>query len=154
MRARIILVGFGLCLLTVACYGADPSMGTWKLNEAKSKIPHGAGKNKTVVYEAAPDDNVKVTIDGVDTEGNPTHNEWTGKFDGNDYPVTGDPQEDARAVKQINDHTFTVTLKKDGQPAGTGRIVIDPDGKSRTVTIMRKGADGKQVTTRSLYTKQ
>jgi len=153
VRARRLLFVIGLCLVAVGCYGADPSMGRWKLNETKSKIPHGMAKNKTVVYEAAGDD-VKVTIDGVDGSGKPTHNEWTGKFDGNDYPVTGSDQEDTRAVKKINDYTYTVALKKDGLPAGTGRIVIDPDGKSRTVTIMRTGADGKKVTSRSVYDKK
>ena len=56
----------------------------------------GEGKNTTVVYEAAGDQ-VKVTIDGTDKDGKPTHNEWTGKFDGNDYAVTGDPKSDMRA---------------------------------------------------------
>ena len=70
-------------------------MGTWKLNEAKSKIAPGAPKNSTVVYEAAGD-NVKVTIDGTDGEGEPLHSAWTGKFDGNDYPVTGGPSVDMR----------------------------------------------------------
>lgn len=153
MKARRLLFGIALCLVAAACYGADPSMGRWKLNEAKSKIPHGMAKNKTVVYEAAGDQ-VKVTIDGVDGSGKPTHNEWTGKFDGNDYPVTGSDQEDARAVKKLNDYTYSVTLKKGGLPAGTGHIVIDPDGKSRTVTIMRTGPDGKKVTSRSVYDKK
>ena len=153
MRARKFLFGIGLCLVAVACYGADPTMGTWKLNAAKSRIPKGAAKNTTVVYEAAGDD-VKITIDGVDAEGKPTHDEWTGKFDGNDYPVTGNPQEDARALKKINNYTYTVAVKKDGQTAATGRIVIDPDGKSRTVTIMRTGANGKMVTSRAVYDKK
>jgi len=42
-------------------------MGTWKLNEAKSKLAPGVPKNTTVVYEAAGD-NVKVTVDGTDRE--------------------------------------------------------------------------------------
>jgi hypothetical protein len=153
MRARKVLLGIALCLVAVVCYGADPTMGRWKLNEAKSKIPKGAPKNKTVVYEAAGDD-VKITIDGVDGEGKPTHDEWTGKFDGNDYPVTGNPQEDTRALKKINDHTYTVAVKKDGQTTATGHIVIDPEGKSRTVTMMRTGPDGKKVTSRAVYDKR
>ena len=44
-------------------------------------------------YEAVGD-NVKVTVDGTDGEGKPTHNEWTGTFDGKDYPLTGDPASD------------------------------------------------------------
>ncbi|HEU5233904.1 MAG TPA: hypothetical protein VFU50_13660 [Terriglobales bacterium] len=152
MRTRNFLFVVGLCLVAVACYGADPTMGTWKLNEAKSRIPKGP-KNKTVVYEAAGDD-VKITIDGVDGAGNRTHDEWTGKFDGNDYPVTGNPREDTRALKKINDHTYTVTSKKDGQTTVTGHIVIDPDGKTRTVTTMRTGPNGKKITSRAVYDKR
>src|SRR3984893_13011430 len=47
-----------------------PQMGTWKLNEAKSKIPAGMGKNRTVVY-AEQKDKIKVTVDGVDKDGKP-----------------------------------------------------------------------------------
>ena len=45
-----------------------------------------APQNNTVVYEAAGD-SVKVTIYGTDRDGKPTHNEWTAKFDGKDYPL-------------------------------------------------------------------
>jgi hypothetical protein len=153
MRTRTFALVFGLCLLAVACYGSDPSMGTWKLNEAKSKVAKGSPKNQTVVYEASGD-SVKVTTDGTDAQGQPAHTEWTGKFDGQDYPVSGTSIEDARAVKKINDHTFTISLKKDGKEVGTGHIVIAPDGKSRTVTITRIGPDGKRVTTKSVYDKR
>jgi hypothetical protein len=77
-----------LCFLgAVLCFADDPQMGTWKLNEAKSKFAPGVPKDHTVVYEAAGD-NVKITVDGTDKEGKPKHTEWTGKFDGKDHPVT------------------------------------------------------------------
>src|SRR5271157_1793435 len=92
MRIRTILLTLAtLFAAVVACFAAgDVNMGTWKLNEAKSKISPGTAKNVTVVYAPAGDA-VKVTVDGVDADGKPAHNEWTGKFDGKDYPVTGDP---------------------------------------------------------------
>ena len=93
-----------LCRVAV-CFADDANMGTWKLNEANSKLGPGAPKNNTVVYEAAGD-KVKVTIDGTDKDGKPTRNEWTGKFDGKDYPVTGDPNSDARSITKIDDHTL------------------------------------------------
>src|ERR1700694_2527972 len=43
----------------------NPHMGTWKLNEAKSKIPAGMYKNTTAVYSEMKDE-MKVTVDGVD----------------------------------------------------------------------------------------
>jgi len=71
-------------------------MGIWKLNGAKSKIGVGAPPNTKVAFEAAGD-KVKVTIDGIGGDGKPTHNVWTGRFDGKDYPVTGDPTSDKRS---------------------------------------------------------
>jgi hypothetical protein len=97
-----------------AAFAADPHMGTWKLNEAKSKIGPGAPKNNTVVYEAAGD-NTKVTVDGVDGTGQPLHNVWTGKFDGKEYPVTGDANADMRSYTRVNERTLTFTQKKGGK---------------------------------------
>ena len=127
--------------------------GTWKLNEGKSKIPAGAPKNITVVYEAAGD-NTKVTVDGVDGAGKPTHNEWTGKFDGKDYPLTGDPLADTRSYKTVDDHTTDLTNKKDGKATLTGKIVLSADGKTRTVTVSGTDAKGKKVTFTTVYDKQ
>ena len=155
MKTQII--GLTLALSFVAgatCFAADdPQIGTWKLNEAKSKLTRDAGKNTTVVYEAAGDQ-VKVVIDGTDKDGKPTHNEWTGKFDGKDYAVTGDPKSDMRSYKKVDDHTLAFTVKKDGKTTATGRIVVAADGKSRMV--IAKGADeqGKESKDKAAYDKQ
>lgn len=150
------------CLLTIAvlfaamsvCVAAeDMNMGTWKLDEAKSKIAAGAPKNTTVVYEAAGD-SVKVTVDGVDGNGKPSHNEWTGKFDGKDYPLTGDPTADTRSYKRINAHTLALTNKKDGKVTTTGRVTVSADGKTRTVTTSGIDANGKKVDSTAVYDKQ
>lgn len=154
MKARATVLTLALCFVGVAlCIAADGFMGTWKLNEAKSKIGTGAPKNSTVVYEAAGE-NVKVTIDGTDGEGKPLHSEWTGKFDGNDYPVTGDPGVDMRSVKKVNDHTLTATQKKDGKVTTTARIVLSPDGQTRRVTASGKDAKGNKTSSTAVYDKQ
>ena len=154
MNKRSILFSLAALLATVVvCLAADVNMGTWKLNEAKSKISPGAPKNTTVVYEAAGD-SIKVTVEGVDAEGKPTHNEWTGKFDGKDYAVTGDPTSDMRAYKQVNDHTLDLTVKKGDKVTATGKIVVAKDGKSRTVTLSGTDAKGKKMTSTADYDKQ
>jgi len=128
-------------------------MGTWKLNEAKSKLAPGITKNTSVVYEAAGD-SIKVTVDGTNPDGTPAHNEWTGKFDGKDYPVTGDPNSDSRSYKETNANTLDLTIKKEGKVTGTGQIVVSPDGKMRTVTTTTTDAQGKKVKNVSVYDKQ
>ena len=143
-----LFVGVTMCLAA-----ANPNLGTWKLNEAKSKLGAGMPKNLTVVYEAAGD-NVKGTIDGVDGMGKPTHNEWTGKFDGKDYPVTGDSASDSRAIKQIDDHNYELTVKKGGKVTMSGKATISADGKTRTVKVSGTNAAGKKVEGTSVYDKQ
>lgn len=155
MKLKTAVLSLALCFFGAAvCYAADnPNMGTWKLNEAKSKIGAGATKNSTVVYEAAGD-STKVTVDGTNADGTPVHSEWTGKFDGKDYPVTGDPTADTRSYKQVNDHTLALTNKKGGKVVMTARIVVSADGKSRTVTGSGTNPEGKKVSSTSVYDKQ
>jgi len=155
MKARAVWLFLAMCLVGVASsHGADdPFLGTWKLNEAKSKITAGSGKNSTVVYEMSGD-SIKVTIDGTGPDGAATHSEWTGKFDGKDYPVTGDPNEDTRAVKKVSAHLATFAVKKGGKVVETGRIVVAADGKTRTVTTQGVDAKGMKVGGSAVYDKQ
>ena len=154
MKAKMSLLTLALCFAArTLCFASDAQMGTWKLNEAKSKLGPGAPKNSIVVYEAAGDD-VNVTIDGTDKDGNPTHTKWTGKFDGKDYPVTGDSNSDTRSVTKIDDHTYGFNVKKGRKVTTSGRIVVAPDGKSRTVTTTGTDANGKKVTSTAVYDKQ
>ncbi len=154
MKARAIVLTLALCFVGVAvCYAADAFTGTWKLNEAKSKLGPGTPKNTTVVYEAAGD-NVKITVEGIDSEGKPTHNEWTGKFDGKDYPVTGDSSSDVRSYTKINDRTLTFTAKKESKVTLTGRIMVSEDGKSRTVSTTATDSKGNKVSGTAVYDKQ
>ena len=155
MVKRILLVTLALCFAgATASFAADsPHMSTWKLNEATSKISPGSPKNQTVIYEAAGD-NVKVTVDGVDGSGQPTHNVWTGKFDGKDYPLTGDPTADTRSYKVVNERTMTLTMKKGNKVMTTGRLVVSADGKNRTVTTTVTSPQGQKVNTTAVYDKQ
>jgi hypothetical protein len=154
MKTRTTLLTFVMLFVGLTiCSAQNPSLGTWKLNEAKSKIPAGSAKNLTVTYEAAGD-SIKGTIDGVDGQGKPTHTEWTGKFDGKDYPVTGDSASDTRAIKQVDDHHYNLTVKKGGKVTMTGKAVIAADGKSRTVTVSATNAAGAKVESVGVYDKQ
>ena len=154
MKARAIATTLALCLIGAAlCLAADGFLGTWKLNEAKSKLAPGTAKNSTVVYSTMGDQ-MMVTIDGTDAAGKPAHNEWMGKFDGKDYPVTGDSTSDTRSVKKVDDHNLTFAVKKGGKVLFTGTIVLSADGKTRTVTTEGTDATGKKVTAVSVYDKQ
>jgi hypothetical protein len=153
VKIRTTVLTFAMLFVGLTLCFADNHMGTWKLNEAKSKLTPGFPKNTMVVYQAAGD-NVKAIVDGVDGQGKPTHNEWTGKFDGKDYPVIGDPASDARSYKTVDDRTLDVTVKKGGKVTITGRIVVSADGKVRTLTSSGTDSAGKKIQNTSVYDKQ
>ena len=154
MKGRVILLTLAaLFASATVCLAQNPHMGTWKLNEAKSKFSAGATKNQSVVYEAAGDQ-IKVIVDGVAADGTAVHHEWTGKFDGKYYAVTGDPASDMRAYRRINNHTMSITGKKSGKTTMTGRITVTANGRTRTVTTYATDAKGRRVSNRAVYDKQ
>jgi hypothetical protein len=154
MKTKTIGLILAFCFLTgAACFAADPQTGSWKLNEAKSKFTPGTPKNTVVVYEAVGDQ-VKVTVEGTDAKGKPARNEWTGRFDGKDYPVTGDPTSDMRSYKRVNDRTLEFTARKNRKVMVTGRVVVSADGKSRTVTTSGTTPKGKKFKNTAVYDKQ
>jgi hypothetical protein len=153
MKTKAIAVAFSLVFFTLAMgVQTSPQIGTWKLNEAKSKFT-GKARNHTVVYEVTGDQ-TKVTVDGVDESGAAIHNEWTGKFDGKDYALTGDATGDMRSYRKINSRTLSMTIKKGGKTVTTGRIVVSADGKTRTVTTTSTNQQGKKVTNVAVYDRQ
>src|SRR5712691_3370601 len=128
-------------------------MGTWKLNEAKSKLPAEMGKNTMVTY-AEQKDKIKVTVDGVDKDGKPTQGVWVGKFDGKAYPSKGNLPWNSAAYKVVNDRTNDITTMKDGKMVWSGKITVSADGKSRTVTMNGTDASGKKFSGKAVYNKE
>ncbi len=156
MKTRTTLASLAAFFAGLAiCLAAEPHMGTWKLNEALSKFSPVATRNSTVVYEiVGSGDDVRIVVDGKDKDGKPVHSEWTGKFDGKDYPVTGSPVEDARTYTKVDDRTLDFTSKKGGKVNLTGRVVVSADGKTRTVTATATDSSGKKMQNTSVYDKQ
>lgn len=115
-----------------------------RIRDPKTKIPVSDSKN------FVRDSKNFVRGDHI----KPAHDEWTGKFDGKDYPITGDPDVDTRAYKPINDHTLAFTEKKGGKVVGTGRIVYSADGKTRTVTATETDTKGTKTRATTVYDKQ
>ena len=130
----------------------NPHMGTWKLNEAKSKIPAGMNKNMTAVYSEMKD-KMTVTVDGVDKDGKPTHAVWAGKADGKAYKTKGNLAWDSASYKVVNDHTYEITTMKGGKVFSNGKSTVSADGKTRTVATEGTGADGKKFKSKAVYDK-
>ena len=150
--STVILVA--VLALAVIAWGADSNVGTWKLNLDKSKYnPGPAPKSATLTIEAQ-DGGIKYASHGENAEGSPTHIAFTAKYDGKDNLVTGSPDFNSIALKQIDAHTVESTTKKDGTVMLTSRTVVSHDGKTRTLTSKGKNAKGQDVNNVVVYDRQ
>jgi len=134
------------------CFAANPHVGTWKVNEAKSKQAPGIGKTNTVMY-AEKKDKIQVTVDGADKNGKPTHGVWTGKTDGTAAKVKGNLAWDAMTYKMVDERTYDIAGMKDGKMSWSGRSTVAKDGKTRTLNMSGTGADGKKYKAKIVYDK-
>ena len=129
-----ILIAF---LMIAAGPAQAPWLGTWKLNPAKSST--NSDRYKRVTSKIEPDgDGIKVIYDMVGTRGGTTHMEWTGKFDGKDYPVEGVDYVLTNAYTLLNDHSYQIAVRVDGALAATTRVEISADGKTMTTVTDEK----------------
>ena len=156
MRPRTLMLltitlAVSVLVLGSIAQAADNQAGTWKLNVAKSKYSPGpAPKEGTLTIESQAD-GLKFTIHGTDAEGKTVHFEMSPKYDGKDYPMTGNPDADMISMKKIDDNTIETVSKKSGKPVMTVRSVVSKDGKTRTTTQKGTNAKGQKVNNTIVY---
>ena len=156
MRMKSLLAAVVTILVASAAVfaQADPSLGTWKLNVAKSKYNAGppAPKSTTLVIEAAGK-GVKLTSSTVLADGTSRSVSYTTQYDGKDAAVTGSPDYDAVAVKRTAAGS-TGERKKGGKVVQTYTRSFSADGKTMTVTTKGTNAAGEKIDTVLVYEKQ
>ena len=161
LLVQIVMLTLVLSLSTAIAFAADTMSGTWKINIAKSKFSPGPAPKSGTRTNTAVDGGMKVVTDGVDSEGKKTHNEYTVKFDGKDYPekpmLDGKPNPDAAdtiSMKKIDDYTYETTTKKAGKVLTVTKVVVSKDGKTTTATSTGKNAKGETVSNTIVADKQ
>lgn len=133
---------------------SDLTIGAWRLNAAKSTYKPGPGpKSLTLRIESLPEGR-KVTSDGIGPTGNATHSEHTAKFDGNDYPIKGDPDLETVAFQPIDAYSYDRIGKKAGKVVQTLHIVVSKDGKTVTASGKGTNAQGQAYDSVQVFEKQ
>jgi hypothetical protein len=154
-RSTSIFAVAVVCLALAGSMLADSMafVGTWKLNLDKSKYPAGQAPKSLTRTVSADGDTVTYKFEGLGPDGSVFSYGFASKLDGKDSEVTGTGMPygaDHVAIKQLNSHMTSATLKKGGKIVGTSSATVSHDGK--TLTLTSKGtANGKTV---SVYDKQ
>jgi len=161
-KYRALQLGVLICLAVVlgACAGtrsaqtADPRIGTWKLNVEKSQFSPGPPPQSLMLKVEAAGQGEKASTEGVNADGTRTATVYTANFDGKDYPLTGSPVSDTVSLKRVDTQTTERTDKKAGAVVTTLRRVVAQDGKTMTVTVKGKNAQGQDINNTVLFEKQ
>jgi hypothetical protein len=140
-------------VMSLSLFAADsPFSGTWKLNLAKSKMTPPVPKSDVAVVDA-DENGLKLNQDIVTDKGESLKISYEAKFDGKDYPVTGDPSSDLVSYQRVNANTLKGKTKKDGKAAADATIVVSKDGKITTVQYTDY-SQAKPVKSTFVYDKQ
>jgi hypothetical protein len=155
-RLAIIATVLGALTLPCALSAQGPEwFGTWTLNLDKSLYNPGPPPYKRATYTIEPwRDGVKVVYDMVRPRGGINHLEWTGRFDGEDYPVQGLEELVTYAYRRIDDRSYEVVTKLDGRKAAASTVTLSPDGRTITTVTAGRDARGQDVSTTTVYEKR
>ena len=139
--------GFFLTATRSSAQTSDAWVGTWTLNVAQSSFdPANLAPRGTTTKITVAGDAITVISDGLNAQGQKTHEETTYRFDGREYEVKGavDPKT-TRLYTRVDDHHYSYATKVDGQTTTTSRVAVTPDGKTRTITVSGRDAAGRII---------
>ena len=156
MRSVFSKAIIGFTFTAIAVFGADNTLGTWKLNTEKSKYTPSPMPVKTLTLtREAADGGVKQTTTGEQADGTAINGSYTAKYDGTEATVNGNAPYDTIAFKQVNANTLTDERKKTGGSyKATGRWVVSNGGKTLTITAKGTNGSGKEFTSIFVFDKQ
>ena len=97
------------------------------------------------------EDGLRVIYDMVGTRGGIAHVEWNGRFDGHDYPIQGVDYAGTNAYSRIDERTYSIVTKRDGELPVAVRVTVSSDRKTLTAVTMGRNAQGQNVNTTAVY---
>jgi hypothetical protein len=139
--AAVVVISMCATGLRVAAQMTDPLIGTWVLNVAKSTFSPGPPPKSITVTFTAAGQGIRSVAETVGPKGETTRTDYTGNYDGKDYPIKGSPDSDTVVLKRIDPNTTERADKKAGKLVMTYVRRVAPDGKF--LNVMQKGTDSQ-----------
>jgi hypothetical protein len=149
--AATILFGIG-----AAAVAAEPILGTWKLNKAKSMAgARPLPQSYVCTYSDAGDGKLKFAASVVTSEGEKRETSWVSKRDGTAVPFTGSPSYDSIVnYPSKQGMSGSWVSKKAGKEVINGKWSLSPDKKTLTWEMRGTDADGKPTQTKYVLDRQ
>jgi len=155
LAAAAVYLGLAVVTVVPVLTQADPQVGVWKLNVAKSKYSPGPVPTSATTTIEAVGKGTKVSVDQTMPDGSKRQWSVTADYDGKDMPVAGNnPDADTIARTRVNASTVRTVSKKGGKVTTTQTSAVSADGKTRTVTTKGVNAKGQTVNNVAVYDRQ
>ena len=90
----------------------------------------------------------------VRRRGGITHMEWSGRFDGRDYPVQGVDYVLTNAYRKLSDRSYEIVVRVDGREVAVATAVVSPDSRRLRVDTMERDARGQAVKSAAEYVRR
>jgi hypothetical protein len=137
--------------LTAVLFAADPFVGTWKLNAAKSKYKTGAPLKDQTLTIVAEGNDLHITLKGTSAAGQPVTSDYTVPASGGTGKIVTSYY-DGITAKIINANERETTFTKGGKSVYTARSKVN--GKTLTITAKGTNAAGQPVEGTAVYDAQ
>lgn len=132
MKKALSLVLLAAVFFAGPAFAADPIIGTWKLNVAKSKFVAGAAL--TAASRTYTEAKGLYTLQLKQTGADGKEVSTTVRYrEGKDEKQANPGPADTTFAKKIDANTWEFDLKKDGKVVGHVHRVVSADGKTLTV---------------------
>jgi hypothetical protein len=154
MRTTLLVCFLAFLALAGSLQAADPFVGTWKLNVAKSNpIPAPPGmalKEQTEVVQATSQ-RYDLTFKGTRENGSANSIRFSAPLKGGPVVFTegGPPAGASVALKRISGRTVDFITTRDGKVVLTRRVTVSANGK--TMRTDEKGVDAQGKPVQALY---
>jgi hypothetical protein len=140
--------------VTAAGPAADPIVGTWKLNLARSTFAGVPAYKSQIRTYSQSGGGFTLKMTTVGEGGKETTTKATYKLNGKDYPSMGNPDFDSLSGMQIDTNTVEFTLKRAGKEVGKIRRAVSNDGQTLTINFVISDAHGIQTAALTVFDKQ
>jgi hypothetical protein len=153
MKRALSVIALAGVLFAGPALAADPIVGTWKLNVAKSKFQPGAEMTaSTRVYTEA---NGLYTLDQKMSYKDGKETSYKVQYrDGEDVKQSLPLDANATHAKKIDANTWDFELKKDGKVVGRVHRAVSADGMTLTVHNTGMMGSGREADETLVFDKQ
>jgi hypothetical protein len=151
----VILGALAFAVASMAAQTAEPIVGTWKLDVARSTYKPGPAPKSTTIVVTPEGKGIKVAVDTVNADGSPLTWGFTTLRDGKEEAkVTGNPMFDTMTATRHSATAGTNVYRKAGKVVMTANVAIAADGKSMTATMTGTDAKGQAMNNVAHFVKQ